>query len=65
MAMTTEQKIQNNLQLNKEDCRYMAKRTFNLMKYIVDNIFDGDYVISQSEVMNDCISIARQLLGVE
>lgn len=35
MAMTTEQKIQNNLQLNKEDCRYMAKRTFNLMKYIV------------------------------
>lgn len=34
-------------------------------KPIVDNLFDDDYVISQSEVMSNCTSIARQLLGEE
>ena len=35
MAITTEHKVANGYQLNQEDCRYMVKKTFNLMKYIV------------------------------
>ena len=34
-------------------------------KPIVDEMFEGNYVISQSEVMSNCTSIARQLLGEE
>ena len=34
-------------------------------KPIVDEMFECNYVISQSEVMSNCTSIARQLLGEE
>ena len=43
----------------------LVEKIFHRPIVIVNDMYNGNYVISQSEVMNDCISIARQLLGEE
>lgn len=46
MTITTEKKIEKGYQLDQEDCKHMVKKTFNLMRYIVEN-YDKELIDSK------------------